>query len=767
MYGRSSKSAFVCLRCQLRLAQKSQRSQWLKSSDQGKSQTQRRWQSAAAVAEDSQDYVDAIEPPRSVPQKIFKYKGEKVWKPERTAQLGVSSLGKPAEVLLLHERDRPIPRAPAEPRDAREGDVLPAAWSTENSLLSPEQVTKNIEQIREQASKDLNGDQDVQRKQVRKKLQMGFSARQLQNYIEQNQGEATKPWRKRPYNKNFQYSVKAQMAWHIFKNIWGIQAPETTETMEVVEAETSKDIQMPPDVLEALLQTDNTTLRQISVSHNVQIDFFRSSVRKPAQIIISGTSKAVEAAGDALQKLRGNVRKQSIVIGDRRKVKYEVEEASLLAEIRQRYGVHIKVAKLGVNIYYHVDRPPDADAIRRHLLLAQREDLQPSHMEIWPKIQRESLLEVDVGLSTSGSFDAPGRGNMRLIASEEDAPTTAIPQMSNAQKTSFTKVYSSTREAIIFNNQKLKKLAAAQPGSRIETRALFGLAVIRDRDGGGDELSMTAPKPTAPLTTKILLLAQFLAKRKAWKEENKQTSGSADSVEKSEQGSADQVHPLKQPLDFNYQLVLSPGHSHLSSPFPRLKIQLAGADAVLGLNQQLQIKRISVPLAVKASYLLLPSRAVDVKFQSQMIRDIYREGVQPEKRHEKLLTQLAEYFNQTGALPESKFAPFVNLNVPTDLKTKPYSKSQDDDVAEEHEYILESAEALDVASYRLPFMSKLCLEHVVFIGDGKGDGRQVLQLAEQSIISPLSTQKTSFSSFFNSAYEIARLLGDPALLRKS
>jgi hypothetical protein len=714
-----------------------------------------------AVAEEAQDLRDDNEPPTHVPQRTFKYKGEKVWKPKRTAQLGVSSLGRPAEVLLLNERDRPIPKAPAEPEKLREGDVLPQAWNTENLSLSPEQVTKNIEQIRDQAGKDLEGDQGIQRIQVRKKLQMGFSASQLQNYIEQKQGEAAKPWRKTPYSKGFHYSVKAQMAWYIFKHIWGIQGQEATETAETVEADTSKEIQMPPDMLEALLLTDNATLRQISASHNVQIDFFRPSIRKPAQIIISGTSKAVEAAREALQKLRGNVRTQSIEVGDRQKIEYGVEEASLLTEIRQRYGVHIKSMKSGILVYYHVDKPPDAAAIRRHLLLAQRQTSQASHSTIWPNTKPENLVKVHVGLSADMSHEAIGR-SMRLIAPEGQARSPSVVQMSKDQKESFTKVYNSTREAVT-SNQKQKKLVAAQSGTRNEIRAFFGQALINDGDSG--QINTISPNMKLSFTTQIPLLAQFLVKRKLWKANETQPSRSAGSADNPNQGSANKMRLLHVP-GFLYQLVLSPGRSS-PSHFPRLKIQLGGADVSLGLNQQLQIKRISLMLVEQTSYLLLPSQAVDVRFERQLVHEIYREGIQSDARHQVLLSQLAEYFNTTGALPQPKFAPFISLNIPKDLRTNAHSKNSNQNVDLEHEYILESAEALDIASYRPPFSSKLCLEHVVFMGDDRGDGRQVLQLAEQSMTSAPSQHKTSFASFFNSAYEIARWLGDPGLMRKS
>jgi Mitochondrial inner-membrane-bound regulator len=714
-----------------------------------------------AVAEDAQDRRDDNEPTTPVPQRTFKYKGEKVWKPKRTAQLGVSSLGRPAEVLLLSERERPIPKAPAEPEKLREGDVLPLAWNTENLSLSSEQVTKNIEQIRDQASKDLEGDQGVQRTQVRKKLQMGFSASQLQNYIEQKQGDAAKPWRKRPYSKGFHYSVKAQMAWYIFKHIWGIQGQEATETAETVEADTSKEIQMPPDMLEALLSTDNATLRQISVGHNVQIDFFRPSIRKPAQIIISGTSKAVEAAREALQKLRGNVRKQSIEVGDRQKIEYGVDEASLLAEIRQRYGVHVKSMKSGIHVYYHVDKPPDAAAIRRHLLLAQRQPPQESHSTIWPDTKSESLVKIHLGLSADMSHEAMGR-SMRLIAPEGQVRSPSVVQMSKDQKSSFSKVYNSTREAVTLN-QKQKKLVAAQPGTRNEIRAFFGQALINDGDSG--QISAISPNMKLSFTTQIPLLAQFLVKRKLWKATETQPLPSAGSVDNPDQCSANNTRLLYVP-EFIYQLVLSPGRSP-PSHLPRLKIQLGGANVTLGLNQQLQVKNISAMLAEKTSYLLLPTQAVDVRFERQLVREIYRESVQSDARHQVLLSQLAKYFNTAGALPKPKFASFVSLSIPNDLRTNAHSKNNNQNVDLGHEYILESAEALDIASYRPPFNSKLCLEHVVFMEDDRGDGRQMLQLAEQSMISAPSQHKTTFASFFNSAYEIARWLGDPGLLRKS
>ena len=763
MFARSSKSAFICLKCRLQLAQRSPHSQWLFPSDQIRNQSQRRWQSAAvAVVEDVQDHEDNPESPCPKSRPKPKYKGEKHWRPKPTAKLGVPSLGRPAEVLLLDERDRLIPKAPLEPEDGRKGDVLIEAWNTQNQSLSPEQLTKNIEHIRDQALQSPDRYHEDGR-QLRKRLQQGFSAKQLRNYIEQKQGGSATPWKKKSQRKKQKLysSEKPQMVSYIFRHIWGIRELDVAEARETVETEVSKQVAMLHDFVEALLLADTSSLKQISSDHKVQIDFFR----RPAKILVSGPLGSVKAAQEAIVKLQSKIKTQNISITDPERVGADIIESPLFAEIRQRYGVHLTGSKRFVKVYYHVDKPRDLAAIRRDLWLAQRQATELSHCIVWPKVSSATSSQVFVYLSDPDSNEGTGTGK-RFIASQEQAPAPSMPQMSILQKASFSEIYKSYREAMAFP-AKQSQLILKPAGTRIETRASFGQVLINDSVSKGNDVHMITRGMKASFITQIPLLAQFLAKRKLWKDDGPQTSSAAPS-QSPDHGAVDKVSPLSEPLQFRYELLLTSVRQSIS--LPSFRIQLVGADANLGLGQPLQIKAVSAIFAKKTSHLLLPSQSVDIQFESLVLQDIYREGIQSDVEHEKLLSKLAEYFSKADLSPAAQFSPFTSLCIPVDLRRRHNLSLLDNnglDPKKDHEYILESAEALDIASYRPPFLSKLCLDHVVFMSDDIGDGRQILQLTERPRLALPSKQKTSSASFFNSAYEIALLLGDSTLLRKS
>jgi hypothetical protein len=760
MFARPGRRAFVCFGCQTRTEEQFARARWLPASDRSQRPFQRRWQSAAlALAEDVPDHDDDNGHPRPRPHSKKKFKPERIWTPKPTAQLGVSFLGKPAEVLLLNERDRSIPEAPTDSagsEEVREGNVLAAVWSTEAQSLSAEQLRKNIEQIRDEAKQIPDQDPTGRRGKLRKRLYEGFSTKQLRSYLEQKQSEASKPWRWKRQGP----AVKIQMARYIFKHIWGLHGSDITDATAAVEVEKSRQVRMAPNALEVLLLAGNSSLKRIAEDHKVKIDFFR----QPNKILVSGPSSSVDAARESLLHWQKRLVKHNLDLGARVEVGDAEHVSVLLSEIRQLHNVHvvgfvgIAGRKQALQLYYHEDTPPDLVAIRRHILLAHRQHPLSLHCTAWPRMSSQNAQQVFVGQPGIYSKGAENNGK-RLVASPKQYASPSIPQMSDKQKFSFSEIYKANREALNFTTTQMKK-AAAEPGMRIAYRAYFGQA-LNDDTSGADAVLTDISQRTPSFTSQIPLLSQFLAKRNPWKDiaTSPPTNSSPELADRDDVGEGSLFSQREQ---FKYELTLSSASQAPS--FPRLNVQLIGADPSLGLKQPLQISAISAVLGQKTSYLLLPTQTVDIKYESQILHDIYREGSTADTGHATLLSQLAKYFEAAGSLPEPKFAPFTTLTIPQNIRPlSNRSKAPDPD----HEYVLESATALDVASYRPPFLSKLCLDHVVFMGDDRSEGsRQVLQLVEGPRFSaPLKQKNASrFAGFFNSAYEIARFLGDPALL---
>lgn len=177
----------VCVRCQFRINRpispptaKSVLSRW---------QSARIRSTAAAVVQDLER--DAIEPQKPQrPSKRSKKGLRHTWKPPRVAELGVWSMGKPAEVLVLKDRDRHVLAAAADEAEryrAAEPRILEALHA-ENLPLSSESVKQSLDQIRlpyQSMSKALTA---KDRTDLTKKLMDGFTQYQLQSYCLEGDG---------------------------------------------------------------------------------------------------------------------------------------------------------------------------------------------------------------------------------------------------------------------------------------------------------------------------------------------------------------------------------------------------------------------------------------------------------------------------------------------------------------------------------------------------------------------------------------------------
>src|SRR4051794_38044052 len=204
MFDRAIQSAFICLRCQSRLLR--QQTVCPSSIHLRRPKSAARCQSTvvARVEEEDDDNDDDkmededaetrhnrsdIPHPMPGPTSIWKkpnldqHKGAyRKFHPDRVAELGLSSLGKPAEVLVLQPRDRRIPRMPIEDDQEDEPNLL-ESLQAETAPLDPEQVKQNIEQIKKPFGVGGQTLSEAQWKELKHNLVKGFTHVQLLDYI--------------------------------------------------------------------------------------------------------------------------------------------------------------------------------------------------------------------------------------------------------------------------------------------------------------------------------------------------------------------------------------------------------------------------------------------------------------------------------------------------------------------------------------------------------------------------------------------------------
>jgi hypothetical protein len=194
MLSRGHRLASVCLRCRRDLARRAASLPPNPATATNTSAPRRNQSSAAAALIDDTydepeqspeahvDIEDEPEPP--VRRKRLKVVSDRSFKPVPTAGIGVESLGKPSEIIVLSPKDRRIPGsigsddAPQQSlAEVLEEAKTPAPWA---------QVKEHIEGLRPTFGKDERPLTDSEWRALRYKIRSGFSTPQLHRYIRES-----------------------------------------------------------------------------------------------------------------------------------------------------------------------------------------------------------------------------------------------------------------------------------------------------------------------------------------------------------------------------------------------------------------------------------------------------------------------------------------------------------------------------------------------------------------------------------------------------
>lgn len=411
MLERLTKSAYVCLRCQRRQIRDHLLSP--KATESRITSSLRRWQSSAAAArvEEEPDAFDHDRENPSPPDDGSRTDapsadaapqrpgvGYRIWKPKRTAKLGVNSLGKPAEVLILPSRDRRIPRVPQQGGDKEAvRAVMQRALNFEKEPLQLQELKTNIEQIRTLIEKQ-RGQLDMEEWTTLKgHLVQGFTWNQLKLYLVSykerfRDGSVYQSHYARVLDKG-----KASLAKFIVEDIWGFTVPAA----EGADGEAEVHARKKPgtltiavkedDKMDFLLTNDSQYLKTMSEEFQVQIDVYRTQRKIRIHGLRARATKALDKLSRLLNGLQvTGVQLQEGPVGDTyldRTLRPLV--APFLRSVAQKYHVHIHVTSQAIRIL-HLKRPESAEHARREIRLAAG-----SEPEGWQRVILQAPVPVD------------------------------------------------------------------------------------------------------------------------------------------------------------------------------------------------------------------------------------------------------------------------------------------------------------------------------------------------------------------------------------
>lgn len=799
MFNRVSKTAFICLRCQSRLL--SQRSSSSQLNGLGQSKTATRWQSTAlAVAEEDYDHDEDLSRgdfPTQTRERKPRRREVQRWRHEEVAELGVSALGKPAEVLVLHPRDRRILKVPDE--DDREHEVgLNEALEAEVAPLNAEQVRENIEHFRRPFGNDGQILESERWRELKHNLIQGFTHLQLLEYVRQKEAntstttEQTKASAatlhlskiKTTLNKKTisdtrapgRVKLKKLMVTYIMKHIWGFS--QTAEE-EGLEDKTTTALLMRPYHIGTL--AIHQTFEKLAEAHNVKITISGETRNK---IVFDGNKDAVAKARSEVMALKTQIKVMTIELGPAKSLLSKLQDARyervLYHEVAQNRSVYIDPkGDKSLHINYLPDQLAEAEAARRDILLAGFPQPQNSRFSICPPLtQRQTWLvpyHVWESLPPWESHKRWGRLGILARASEQKpnaSSRTDAPNPGQAKE--------------VYKHLQTSNLTS-EAGSRFELRreeytvllgqSLFRPDITQSIQGIlGDRDSSKQSDVDTKWSLDVPLLAQFLSSCRQWSVDTKRPVA--------------KKHIVTSNRSFMHRLQLVP--SQIQSPAPDIEIFLTGEKAELGLRQPLRILSISAILEEQSQVLLQPELPVDLNFLRQTKYDFYIAGLKRDPKNSQFNDQFLRFLNTAQGQDVPAFAPFVKLSMPTALlhrfETADTAIASDPEVmkqpvgelsavsvvppvkptydlprASPTEYMLAASETIEARSFSNPAWQDLCLDHVHFQDLDGAEDRQQLRLAATPLLAPQGSGPNNFTKLFRGACNLASKLGDTQL----
>ena len=795
MFDRASNAALVCLRCRLRIAP------WHNPKERTAIRRRPqalRWQSAVAVrAQDDDGHHEDVETVRqdydakdqtpvanlTEPKRKPNRKINPLWKPDRTAKLGVNALGTPSEVLLLPTRDRQFPAVPKE-EDVSPKEHVYASLSSEREPLQWDHVKENISNVKSRMDTDSPLAKAEEWNKMVDDLKQGFSQRQLRQYLQESPNLSKSQSRFLDYKKTLPKGVVAAL---IVKEAWGYKNPHPQSPGEDDKRhDPDIEVTLPmknEKILLAMQRDPNNALKEIQESLGISAS---SSVKEGQWFLtLRGQEKNVKEARVAVLTLHKSIK--STLVSWKNCLRYLRQQGSpdviksLMQSLSAKYGVEIVVLKNSLKVVATKQNRAAIEHIKRDLLLAL--DL-PQKRTAWQALalQPEQLVLVPTHTTTPAPWPTTKYSWRRCV--DPGAGTARTDEAKQKESVAL--------RAKVLRNLRAAMRAPQGPSKRVDGHHVthtvtFGSFLFHQTQHEQFPLLKTLSSPRSRFSDTVPLLPQLLSHHKMQiKPEDSQGAGRDTKVQQA-------------------RLLLRPAEREKSAPEIEVNVSLP-IDA--SAEDSVVIRNISIVYGKSKFYTLLPSSVVDLKFAREVRRDVFRLGsdLGMSEAETQVLRSIEHYLRDASlrGLQNGEANCFLTLPTIEELKTsgggivdqsgksgrkKQKKKADSEELApteklaidsaesdtslpghseadtqvSHEEYVLVSCELIDTDSRLMPHASGKSswrLDHTTYQGGKLSPDHQQLQLRATQKSPYDEPEQATVASLFETALNVANRLND-------
>ncbi|KEF58523.1 uncharacterized protein A1O9_06449, partial [Exophiala aquamarina CBS 119918] len=808
MFARVTTSAHVCLRCQRRLANIIP----AKSSQLNVPSTSRRWQSSAVarLEEEEEEHLNAPSTP-ALTQTPPKFKSFTRWRPptSKSAELGVNSLGKPAEVLILPAHDRKIPTLATE-AGGQEDSVatLQESLDSEQSHVDPASLHRAIGQVYD---KFLESRDDIapeitleEYNSMHHQMLRAFTQAQLQHYLLARLPD------NHPFKVKSERSMKRSMKSRsiliskIFTEVWGLVIPSNA-------INENKSYNYIPDeaTFEYLLTDPRQPLSTIAKEKNVTINAFRRERR----FEVSGTPHAAKSAKKAINNFHKNKDNlQSIVVNFMSKKQSIYADPSMrgavkafLRRVQEKYHLHIAIGKTTIKIVHH-NMPHAAKQAADEIRIAgeSKKEIRRVHI-CQPRKSSQMALEryptppeFPLGISQT-PWSRLMTTNIETSMSD---PSSMRPHSISEAATIVQKL------SAFFEPSKFLSAPTTRSNVRSEVTAIIGQALFQSKPIPlAAERAVKRPLAnTDSQSTELSVYPSNTSPSVEGKGEHKRVADQLKSMA-GPTFAGDLPFTLQQLINLDswkelplhtqrdivtdrgqsiHRLVFACANIEESNNWPSFEVYASSALAAHTAERaELTVLRISAIHAQRSFYALFPEGQNDVKFTQQIKHDLVYPNKNKLVAHASTLEAFSEYFKSAQLVDGTRWIFESPLNLPVAFTMRSFAERRRlapwgraeiseagnttyDKALSKVGYYLHSMETVEADSHSVPVpitpggseTATLSLDNITF--SGSNVTRQELRLSDRPLFSTPSLKKLDLTTLVNGAMALAEHLGkDP------
>ena len=633
MFARHLRNSQVCLRC---LRQQSLTKETEPDAIVARVGRQHRGQSGvAAAAREDVDDDDQVSIIRKSSTETSKHKWKK-WRPPNTEILGVPSLGRPAEVLVLPARDRKIPTIPAG-SDSKKHEIQ-ASLDSELHPLTQEQVNDNLDLLRPPPATATGVADGESLGRLRKTLVKGFKTNQLLRYIEYKQ---QRPFKLKDLSRT-KTGFKVRLANYIVSQLWLAASPADQNDRD--QSIKSSKFTFSHPVLQAILAQSNKPLQALSEEENLRIDVLGEDlIFTPLKTATADVaSQANQQVLKKLKLLQATIIKKRQRLG-KRPSDGEASSPPTAEELVDLGGRHEAYIEQGPqdshDMHFHRDNKHVVDRIQRQLFWAPHNGPASCRYFRWPQVSKNipSILVDSDGRLAASATDSSDRRRLVLAAKVERA-ISSLDDLSKDEISHLAKV--------------LNKLVVADMKSQtsrysipLHTETTLRLGQSLFEDGVEPEKDLfPAKRLSYDRVPNITHYLRGLAKATS---------------EKSDTNVEDPASPV------NYRVVLVPRAAAIPMSI-ELLVNYTPADGAKKLK--LSVQRLRARFPGVQSTVLLPGSSTDFIFENSHFLTIPHSGKIPAlvtTKFRELQQQVKAYLQKSYLWRETvHFPAFVTFSLP-------------------------------------------------------------------------------------------------------